>query len=216
MSPDRRSDERSTAASREETGPGMDPRIAVLLDKQEIREVVYRYCRGIDRRDLARVRDCYHPDASDRHGSFSGTVDEYLTWVDALLARYVWTMHLIANVIVELEEPLDHAAVESYGVALHRSDEPRPHLNLATGFRYLDHFERRAGSWRIASRVAVSEWSIRIPGDAWWPIPDSLPKGRRDANDPLHDLLSSVAEAVERDGPTRARPRTDPSRESSE
>ena len=48
----------------------MDPRLSRLLDRNEIEEVVLRYCRGIDRRDFDLVRSCYHPDATDRHGSF--------------------------------------------------------------------------------------------------------------------------------------------------
>ncbi len=66
----------------------MDPRLQALLDKQEIEEVVLRYCRGIDRRDFDLVRACYHPDARDHHGSFDGTVEEFVAWVDGLTARY--------------------------------------------------------------------------------------------------------------------------------
>ena len=114
----------------------MDPRLAALLDKQEIEEVVLRYCRGIDRRDFELVRSCYHPDARDRHGSFDGTVDEYIAWVDGLTARYRFTMHLVGNVLIELGDA-DVAACETYGVSLHASDDPRPFMNMATGFRYV-------------------------------------------------------------------------------
>jgi hypothetical protein len=170
----------------------MDARLATLLDKQEIREVIYLYCRGIDRRDLDAVRACYHPGALDHHGSFSGTIDEYLVWVDGLLARYEWTTHFVANILIELDTSGDRAAVESYGVSLHRSEEPKPYLNLATGFRYLDRFERRDDAWKIAERTAVSEWSIRLTPDVWWPIPDSLTKGRRGPSDVLYGLLASL------------------------
>lgn len=173
----------------------MDPRLGRLLDKQEIQEVVHSYCRGIDRRDLAIVRGAYHPDATEEHGSFSGSVDEYLEWVDGLLARYRFTMHLVGNILIEFGDDPDRAAVETYGVALHRSGEDEPHaahLNLATGFRYLDRFERRDGAFKIAGRVAVSEWSIQIPSDSWWEIPDSLLQGRRDSGDALYALLSSL------------------------
>lgn len=170
----------------------MDPRIARLIDRQEIKDVVYRYCRGIDRRDLGLVRSCYHPDATDHHGSFRGGVDAYLEWVDGLLARYSQTMHFVGNILIDWGEQEEVAAVESYGVALHRSPEDKAHLNLATGFRYIDQVERRENDWKIASRVAVSEWSIQIPRDAWWTIPDSLPKGQRDASDALYTLLSSI------------------------
>jgi len=188
----------------------MDPRVARLLDKQEIQEVVYAYCRGIDRRDLDAVRACYHPDATDEHGSFSGSVDAYLEWVDGLLARYSWTMHFVGNVLIEFPNQklneegkddaknasngVDVAAAESYGISLHRSEEVKPYLNLAIGFRYLDRFERREGRWRIFERVAVSEWSIQIPPEAWWEIPDTLRKGRRDRGDALYALLSRLHE----------------------
>jgi hypothetical protein len=176
----------------------MDARVAALLDKQEIEEVVLRYARGIDRRDFDLVRSCYHADARDHHGSFSGDVEEYIVWVDRLTARYRWSMHLLGNILIDLAEPtaagtIDTAACETTGVSLHRSDDPKPYMNLATGFRYLDRFERRDGVWRIAERTALGEWSIPIPRDAWWEIPADQPSGRRDASDALYRLLASLA-----------------------
>ena len=98
--------------------------------------------------------------------------------------------------IMNTEDAL--AAVESYGVALHRSPEDKAHLNLATGFRYLDRFERRDQAWKIAARVAVSEWSVQIPREAWWAMPDSLLKGQRDGSDALYTLLSSIGATTSR------------------
>ena len=45
---------------------GTDARLARLADRLEIRDVVYRYCRGIDRREYDLVRSCYHHDAVGR------------------------------------------------------------------------------------------------------------------------------------------------------
>jgi hypothetical protein len=178
----------------------MDARIARLLerllDRQEIERVIHAYCRGIDRRDLALVRSCYHDDATDHHGSFFGTADEYIAWVDRLLARYRFTTHALNQITVEFGDSADptpnQAAVETYGISIHRGDPEKPHQNLATAFRYLDRFERRAGAWKIASRVAIGEWSMRLPSEAWWEIPESHSKSRRDAGDPLYALLESV------------------------
>ena len=33
-------------------------RLAELLAKQDIRDVLYRYCRGVDRRDYDMIRSC--------------------------------------------------------------------------------------------------------------------------------------------------------------
>lgn len=184
--------------------------LAQLLDRQEIERVVHAYCRGIDRRDLALVRSCYHDDATDQHGSFFGSADEYVVWVDKLLARYHFTTHALSQITIEFADTgetadrrdeipgsrpdsvADRAAVETYGISVHRGDPAKPHQNLATSFRYLDRFERRAGAWKIASRVAIGEWSIRLPAEAWWEIPEGHVKSRRDAGDPLYALLGSV------------------------
>ena len=180
----------------------MDTRLAGLLDKQEIEETILRYCRGIDRRDFDLVRNCYHPDASDHHGSFSGSVDEYIAWVDKLTSRYRFSMHLVGNILIELggdATPSDDriaardlAACETYGVSLHRSDDPRPFMNLATGFRYLDRFERRDGKWKIAERTAIGEWSLPVSSDAWWDIPEDHLRSKRDPSDALYGLLASI------------------------
>jgi SnoaL-like domain len=159
-----------------------DERLERLVSEAEIRRVVARYCRGIDRMDLELVRSCYHEDAHDEHGSFSGTVDEYLEWVAPLLAKYDATMHFIGNLLVEFDDP-DTASVETYGISVHRSASDRPHLNLTTGFRFVDRFERRDGNWRIADRVAVADWSQRVRPDDWWPLPEEHEQGRRDGTD---------------------------------
>jgi hypothetical protein len=171
--------------------PGIEETVAALAARCEIEAVVLRYCRGIDRMDRELVRSCYHADASDEHGSFSGGVEDLLDWLWKLLARYETTMHFIGNVLVELAG--DAAVAESYGVAWHRSPDPRPQWNLVTGFRYLDRFERRGdGVWRIARRIAVTEWSrVDDPKDRWVP-PPALRLGRRDRSDALYELLEGL------------------------
>jgi hypothetical protein len=160
-------------------------RLDRLVAEAEIRRVVERYCRGIDRMDLDLVRSCYHPDAHDEHGSFSGTVDEYITWVGELLAKYDATMHFVGNQLVEFDDA-DTAWVETYGISVHRSASDVRHLNLTTGFRFVDRFERRGGEWRIARRVAVPDWSLRHAPDDWWPLPAHHRVGRRDRRDAVY------------------------------
>ena len=79
-----------------------DSALQALLDERAIRNVVLRYCRGVDRLDEDLVRSCYHPDASDEHGSFSGDVEAYIEWSFGLLRDYDATMHFIGNQLVEV------------------------------------------------------------------------------------------------------------------
>ena len=134
-----------------------------LLDIQEITEVIYRYCRGIDRRDYELVRSCYHADAVDDHGDFRGGVDEFLAYVAKGLPAFERTMHFIGNLLVEPEG--DRARAESYLVAYHhlRASRTKPERDYLVGLRYVDDFERReaSGGSRRGSAPSSGLGSIR-------------------------------------------------------
>ena len=160
----------------------MDARLA---DKQEIAEVVLRYCRGVDRLDFELVRSCYHDDAIDHHTGFDGDADGYVAWLTTLLPRLSGTMHLVGNLLVEVEGDL--ARSETYGTAHHWGDPPTdPSKNFTSGFRYVDTMERRDGVWRIAERWAVREWTRLIPADTVRPKEGEGPSPRRDRSDPVY------------------------------
>ena len=170
--------------------------IADLVVKARIRDVLLRYCRGIDRLDLELVRSCYHADATDEHGTFVGTRDEYVDWVGGVLTRFTGTMHTVSNQLIELgrgdggDADADTARCETYGVAYHWGDPPDDHRrNFTTGFRYVDRFARRDGEWRIARRVAVREWTQIVTAEQQWLIPPERDgrRGRRDRDDAVYD-----------------------------
>jgi hypothetical protein len=169
-----------------------DPEVQALLDKQAVREVVLRYCRGIDRHDRDLVRDCYWPEATDEHGSFTGSRDEYVAWIfDRVLPRYRMTYHFVGNVLIELDAAAPHRArSESYGISWHRVDSDKPEHNLQTAFRYVDDFERRTddarSEWRIARRICTLEWCRVNDPAQWWEAPPSHRRGVRDRTDPVY------------------------------
>lgn len=175
----------------------LDP--ATLADVEAVQRLVLEYCRGIDRLDLEAVRRCYHPDAIDDHGTFRGTVDEYLAWVGRLLPRYDGTVHMVANHLVEVAG--DVARSEAYGVARHWSASGEDRLNLVIGFRYLDRVECRDGDWRIAHRVATTEWVEHVAPEQRWPIPPGIAVGRRDGEDPLWAIAPELGGPVGPFGP---------------
>ena len=47
-----------------------------LVDEDEIRDVMQRYARGVDRREWELVRATFFEDGHDDHADFSGTRDD--------------------------------------------------------------------------------------------------------------------------------------------
>jgi hypothetical protein len=168
----------------------MDAALVALVDRREIEDVILRYCRGIDRLDLELVRSCYWPDATDSHGGFSGTRDEFVAWVGKLLARFESTSHFVGNLLVELAG--EAAVAETYAIAFHRSEEPRASLNGIIGVRYVDRFEKRGGEWKIARRVCVTEWSRVDDVAGRLPIAPGHLRGARGERDVLYAFLAEL------------------------
>ena len=134
--------------------------------------------------DKPLVRSCYHPDAVDEHGSYSGDVEGYLAWCWRLLAKYSMSMHYISNCHMAFDG--DKALVESYGTAIHQGKTAKPEHNLTVGFRFIDTFERREGDWKISKRIATTEWVRQQLPEQDWPIPSHLRRGSRDSSDPIY------------------------------
>ena len=131
----------------------LERKLRELIDRQEIWDVLLRYGRGIDRLDRELVRSCYHDDAIDDHHVFVGTPDGFIDWAfaDARATTTVYH-HGVNNHSCELAG--DDAHAETYYTYVGVNKRP-PHL-FSIG-RYIDHFQRRAGLWKIANRVCVIE-----------------------------------------------------------
>lgn len=159
--------------------------IEELSAREEIRDVLARYTRGIDRFDLGLVRSCYHPDAHDDHGAYRGDLDGFLTWVVEALSFFESTMHFIGNQIIDVDG--DQARTESYCIAFHRrgADNGEPAYDLITALRYVDRVERRAGRWRIADRVCAFDWTRRDPVIGEWSMEGAV-RGTRGDRDPVY------------------------------
>lgn len=165
-----------------------------LLDRDAIRDCLYRYCRGIDRLDEEALRSAYWPDATDCHGAYRGTATGFIDVALEKLKSAGRMVHVLGNILIELHG--DAAAAESYFVAFQeeRSADGLPHETLLCG-RYVDRMEKRGGEWRIAARTVTYDWMRSTP------LPQSLaaevfglrqPTGGRRPDDPLYSLLAAL------------------------
>ena len=178
----------------------MDKRIARMLDRQEIHDLLARYCRAVDRRDWAKLGDVFHADAHDDHGEYKGGVDGFIAWVKQRHASIGQSMHFLGNCLIEFAGD-DLALVETYFVASQRlGAEAGPAarrmleqsgadsagaIDLDVLGRYIDRMERRAGQWRIARRTVAFD-AVRTRPASGAPLSPSWAQSRRDLDDPVY------------------------------
>jgi hypothetical protein len=169
-------------------------------DRIAIQDVLYRYARGVDRRDWELVRSVYHPDATDDHGGYRGGVDGLLDYLRARHEHIEQSLHVITNCLVEFDGP-DSALVESCFVTFQRvlPDAGAVRLRYRTSRplgddeavqgqavgRYVDRLERRDGVWRIARRTTVYEVYRGEPAPVGGGLEPGWTQARRDGHDPV-------------------------------
>ena len=143
--------------------------LSVVLAKDDIRDLVVRLARAMDRNDRQGILDCYHPGAVDHHGEFEGPVEELVDFIDLLHRERADTMyHLLGNHLITLDG--DRGLGELYITAVLRA-KAGPPADMIAGGRYLDHYQRRDGQWRLAERRVVLDWQrfdpvVDFPGIA--------------------------------------------------
>lgn len=154
-----------------------------LAAHESIRQVLYRYCRGVDRGDVATISGVYHPDAVDRHGPWSGPGREFADYLVPSMDQSATGQHHITNMLIELDGA--SAAVESYFIAFHpQPPEEGEARHVLVAGRYLDRFEQRDGQWLIAERTVVIDVSRPLAADvADWVGAASFPSGARRGDD---------------------------------
>ena len=167
-------------------------RLAIIADKLECTELTTRVARAIDRCDAEMLKTLFHPDATDDHGIFAGTAEEFIAWVIPLLETMKRTQHIIGQVLIEVNG--DHAAGESYFIAHHAIETPEGEIFMVAAGRYLDRFERRDGTWKISHRQAVFDWNSVTPltDNFDRDNPGASTYGQRGKNDPSYAHLAGT------------------------
>jgi len=171
---------------------GRDPAVQALLDREAIRDCLYRYCRGIDRCDVETLKSAYWAEAVDNHVYFNGNAWEFAEWVVPLLRDREQTMHMITNAMIKFDGA-NAASVESQYVGYERVKSPKRGVtDMFAGGRYLDRFEKRGEEWRILLRDVSWSW-FRVNDDVTdWAkglFGRQVPFGKRWPDDPIYTEL---------------------------
>ena len=170
-----------------------DERLQGLLDREAIRDCIYRYCRGIDRADEAALRSSYWPDAHDRHGAYVGPAEGFIEMAKGVFKTNPRNIHQVSNILIEMQGP-NQAAVETYFTALQRApDRGGVERQVLLCGRYCDRFEKRGDEWRVADRTVVYDWvEEQTPPEKTETdrFGARQPIGTNSPNDPLYALLA--------------------------
>lgn len=132
----------------------MEEELKKLLDKQAITEVIWRYCRGMDRMDKELTLSCWHPGGTDDHAPlYKGTAEGFVDWLWPIHAAMKATRHLVSNITIDVNG--DQAAAESYWFVHLRVPRNDEIYDILGDGRYLDHFEKINGVWAITHRTSI-------------------------------------------------------------
>ncbi|AOR77464.1 hypothetical protein BES08_12390 [Novosphingobium resinovorum] len=157
-----------------------------LADKQAITEQLYRYCRSVDRLDIALGHGVFHEDAAVDYGErgFKGSGRAAIDWICAAHGGLLAHSHQISNVLIEVDG--DRAGSEAYVTATLRMEREGRLVQMEVWSRYCDRWSRRDGTWRIDRRDTVTDYDcVRDVTEMY-----RHDRARRDGSDPSYAALA--------------------------
>jgi hypothetical protein len=137
-----------------------EAKLALMLARDELHQLVNAYCRAVDRADYETLRSLYHPDATDSHGSFSaGGVEQFIAQLRAAEPYVRVSQHNITTTNFVIEG--DTARGEIYCLVFHTFVGPEHHIDVIIGGRYLDEYTQYDGRWTFRQRTIVADWAYQ-------------------------------------------------------
>jgi hypothetical protein len=163
----------------------MSTSITELLDKAAIRDVLSRYCRGLDRMDKPMAYAVFTADATaNYYGIYEGTGHGFVDWVWQAHLTMATHSHQITNVLIEVDG--DSAVSEAYVTVVLQQQRATGAVEMQARGRYLDRWSKCGEHWQIVAREHVIDTQSEMPLAA---VGKSV-ESRRDDGDPSHALFA--------------------------
>lgn len=157
--------------------------LQLLVDKDQIRDQIYNYCRGLDRMDKALALSVWHPDATVEMApsGFKGSGPEWIESAWRTHEKIHSHTHQMTNILMQVNG--DKATSETYFISsLHAEPtDTTANTRLIRG-RYLDRWSKRGGRWAMDHRQIVVDFSTVELATG----PNAKSAGRRDTTDPSY------------------------------
>ena len=156
-----------------------------LVARQEITELMYRYCRSVDRLDIPLGHSIWHDNGVADYGADVYQGDGRGV-IDHICAQHLHTLHhshQMSNILIQLDG--ERASSESYVTAWLRMRRGEQLMQITVWSRYIDRWSRREGRWALDHRLAVRDFDeIRAVTAT-----KDHQVGRRDLSDPSYGVL---------------------------
>ncbi len=157
---------------------------AEVADRLAITDKIYRYCRSVDRLDVAVGHSVFHEDShADFGASYVGPGRGWIDYICIEHLRFLHHSHQVSNIIIEIDG--DRAGSESYVTATLRRQEGDRIIQHEFWARYVDTWSKRDGDWAIDTRHCIVDYGSTREVDA---LPGN-PRSKRDASDPSYGVL---------------------------
>lgn len=158
-----------------------------VADRLEITQQIYRYCRSVDRLDVALGHGVFHPDAYADFNFYQGSGRGWIDFICEHHRKFLHHSHQVTNVLIEVDG--DRAGSEAYVTATLRRREDDKIVQWQFWARYVDQWSRREGRWAIDRRDCIIDFDSRA---------EVTPAGehersRRDTADASYAALKTTA-----------------------
>ena len=156
-----------------------------LLDRITITDLMYRYCRSVDRLDRELGYSIWNPGAVADYGEFyQGDGPGVIDLICAQHQHLLMHTHQMSNILLEIDG--DSACSESYVTATLRLEKDNQPMQMLVWSRYVDTWSRLDGRWGLDKRIAIRDLDEIRPVT---PMSQGF-GGTRDTNDPSYTAIS--------------------------
>jgi hypothetical protein len=164
----------------------MKMEMQALVDRQAITDLIYLYCRAVDRLDVPLGHSIWHEDGQADYGSevYQGDGRGVIDHICAQHAHTLHHSHQVSNIVIQLDG--DRAGSEAYCTATLRVQRGERLLQMSVWSRYVDSWSRRDGRWGLDKRIAIRDFDeVREVTEM-----QRRGVGTRDRNDPSYGVLT--------------------------
>ncbi len=164
-------------------------RLQEIGDRQDITDLIYRYCRSVDRLDIPLGHSIWHDDAIADYGElvYQGHGRGVIDFICAQHRNLLFHSHQMSNIIIELDG--DRGGSESYVTANLRLQRGDKLLQMSIWSRYIDSWSRRNGRWGLDKRITIRDFDEIREVTAMY----DHKVGCRDHSDPSYAVLRDSA-----------------------